>query len=457
MRHFALSLAVLAFVAGPSAAQTRPEAAPPRTSNGSHVTDGIVAVVGTHPILWSEVLEVIGQERARGTQLPNDSLGAVTLAKNILNQLIDEEVLLQKAAGDTSIHVADADVQETVTRQVQQVRSQFPSDQEFLRQLRQAGFGTQDEYRKWMSDQAQRTELQRRIVQKFQQEGKMVKVAVSDQDVNVAYEQAKANFPKRPPAVTFRQLVVPTSASRQALDKARVKAESLLAEIRRGADFEQVARRESQDSASREQGGDLGWNRRGELQPEFEQMMFALAPGQVGPVVFTQQYGYHIIKVDRSKPSEVKARHILIKPEYTPDDTIRAKARADSALTLWKGGAVFDTLVKKYHDRDELEASLEPFPREQLPESYRTAIEGKAKGDFVGPFPIADRARGVPKYVVLQLTDVIEAGDYTVEEVRDRMRQQMSQERSFRRLIEQLKKETYVRVYPVEPFLARAP
>jgi peptidyl-prolyl cis-trans isomerase SurA len=456
MRHFALSLAVLAFVAGPSAAQTRPEAAPPRPSNGSHVTDGIVAVVGTHPILWSEVLEVIGQERARGTQLPNDSLGAVTMAKNILNQLIDEEVLLQKAAGDTSIHVADSDVQETVNRQVQQVRSQFPSDQEFLRQLRQAGFGTQDEYRKWMSDQAQRNELQRRIVQRFQQEGKMVKVAVSDQDVNVAYEQAKANFPKRPPAVTFRQLVIPTSASRQALDKARAKAESLLAEIRKGADFEQVARRESQDSASREQGGDLGWNRRGELVPEFEQMMFALAPGQVSPVVYTQ-YGYHVIKVERSKPSEVKARHILIKPEYTADDTIRAKARADSALTLWKGGAVFDTLVKKFHDRDELEASLEPFPREQLPESYRTAIEGKAKGDFVGPFPIADRNRGVPKYVVLQLTDVIEAGDYTVEEVRDRMRQQMSQERSFRRLIEQLKKETYVRVYPVEPFLARVP
>ncbi len=457
MKSFAFSLAIVALAAAaPAAAQTLPQATQPRPANGSHLTDGIVAVVGTHAILWSEVLEVIGQERARGAPLPNDSAGAVTLAKNILNQLVDEEVLLQKAAGDTSIKVADADVQQTVDRQVQQVRSQFPSDQEFLRQLRQAGFGTQDEYRKWMSDQARRSELQRRIVQKFQQEGKMVKVAVSDLDVNEAYEKAKATFPKRPPAVTFRQLVIPTAASRQALDRARAKAESLLAEIRRGSEFEQVARRESQDSASREQGGDLGWNRRGELVPEFEQMMFALAPGQVGPVVYTQ-YGFHIIKVERSKPSEVKARHILIKPEYTPEDTIRAKARADSALKLWRDGAVFDTLVKKFHDRDELEASLEPFPREQLPESYRNAIANKAKGDFVGPFPIADKNRGVPKYVVLQLTDVIEAGDYTVEEVRDRMRQQMSQERSFRRLIDQLKKETYVRIYPVDPFLARVP
>jgi parvulin-like peptidyl-prolyl isomerase len=153
----------------------------------------------------------------------------------------------------------------------------------------------------------------------------------------------------------------------------------------------------------------------------------------------------------------VKSRHILIKPDYTGGDTVRARARADSALALWRGGAVLDSLVKRFHDDDEFEGSLEPFPRDQLPESYRTAIGTQAKGEFVGPFPIADRSRGVPKYVVLQLTDVIEAGDYTVEEVRDRMRQQLSQERSFRRLIDQLKRETYVRLHPIEPFLAKAP
>jgi peptidyl-prolyl cis-trans isomerase SurA len=185
-------------------------------------------------------------------------------------------------------------------------------------------------------------------------------------------------------------------------------------------------------------------------------MMFAIAPGQVSPVVLTQ-YGYHIIKVDRAKPSEIKASHILIKPVYEAADTLRARARADSVLKLWQGGTPFDTLVKRFHDSDELDASTEPFPREQLPESYRDAIGTKARGEFVGPFPIADRNRGVPKYVVLQLTDVIEAGEYTVEEVRDRMRQSMSQERSFRRLIDQLKSETYVRTYPIEPFLARAP
>jgi peptidyl-prolyl cis-trans isomerase SurA len=456
MKRLAL-LTLALFIATPAfAQQATPPVAQQRPAPASQLTDGIVAIVGTHAILWSEVLEVIGQERSRGAKLPEDSAGAAEFAKGILTNLVDEQVLLQRAAGDTSITVADADVAATVDRQVQQIRSQFPSDQEFLRQLRTAGFGTQEEYRRWMTDQARKSELQRRVVQKYQQEGKMVRVAVSDQDVNEAYERAKATFPKRPPAVTFRQIVVATQASQQALDRARAKADSLLAEIRRGADFEQVARRESQDSSTKEQGGDLGWQRRGELVPEFEQMMFALPPGQVSPLVLTP-YGFHIIRVDRSKPAEVKVRHILIKPDYTPEDTLRARARADSALLQWRSAVPLDTLVKRYHDRDEMEGSLEPFPREQLPESYRTAIGTRVKGDFVGPFPIADRNRGVPKFVVLQLTDVIEAGDYTVEEVRDRMRQQLSQERSFRRLLDQLKRETYVRVHPVEPFLARSP
>src|SRR5687768_3510721 len=147
---------------------------------------------------------------------------------------------------------------------------------------------------------------------------------------------------------------------------------------------------------------------------------------------------------------------MLIQPVYSGAETLRARARADSALQLWRGGEPFDSLSKRYHDRDEFEGSLEPFPREQLPESYRTAIGTKVKGEFVGPFSIPDANR-VVKFVVLQLTDVIEAGDYTVEEVRDRMRQQLSQERSFRRLLDQLKRETYVRTYPVEPFLSRGP
>jgi parvulin-like peptidyl-prolyl isomerase len=451
MKRIAFLLA-LATAVHPAAGQE--PAPPPREAGTIRQVDGVVAVVGARAILWSEVLETIGRERAGGAPIPTDSAGAAEYARTVLGALIDEEVLLQRATGDTSIKVADADLTQTVDQQVSQVRGQFPNEQEFLRQLRVAGFGTLDEYRTFISEQARRAELQRRLVQKYQAEGKMVRVAVNDRDVNEAYERAKATFPKRPPAVTFRQVVVPTAAAQEAVAAARRKADSLLAEIRGGADFAQVARRESMDSASATQGGDLGWNRRGELVTAFEETMFRLRPGQISEPVLTQ-YGYHIIRVDRAKPAEVRVSHILIKPTYAPEDTLRARARADSVLQLWRAGTPFDTLVKRYHDSDEAEGSLEPFPKEQLPPSYREAIGDLPRGSFIGPFSIADRGRGVPKYVVLQLTEVVVEGEYTVDEVRDRLRQQLSQERSFRRLLDNLKSETYVRVFPIELYLQR--
>ncbi|HWP02408.1 MAG TPA: SurA N-terminal domain-containing protein, partial [Gemmatimonadaceae bacterium] len=84
--------------------------------------DRVVAVVGSKAILWSEVLEVIQQRRAQGLQIPEDSAGQIQLARQVLNELVDEEVLVQKAEQDTSITVADADLRETVEAQLRQTR-----------------------------------------------------------------------------------------------------------------------------------------------------------------------------------------------------------------------------------------------------------------------------------------------------------------------------------------------
>ncbi len=407
--------------------------------------DRVVAVVGTTPILLSEAQEVVNQRRAQGMVIPPDSAGQAVLLAQVVSDLVDEEVLVQRAQTDTSIKVADADLTATVDQQLKQVRSQFQGDQELLSELRTAGFGNLEEYRRWLTDQARRRALQQRLVQQLQREGKMPAASISEKDISDAYEKSKEQLPKRPASVMFRQIVVATTASQAALDAARAKADSLLAEIRAGGDFEQIARRESMDPSSKEQGGDLGWNRRGHMVEPFDRVMFALAPGKVSPVIQTT-YGFHIIRVDRVRPDEVKARHILIRPSYDSADVARARVRADSVLTLWQAGTPFDSLVKKFHDPDEVEGSLDPFPRDSLPESYAKAFEGKKTGDFVSPFSIDDPQRGVPKFVIARMTNVSEGGDYTIADLRERIRENLSQERSYRQLIDQLKQETYVRI-----------
>ena len=409
--------------------------------------DRIVGVVGQHAILWSDILEELAQRRAQGLQVPEDSVAQLTLARSILNEMIDVEVMVQRARTDTSIVVEDNDLTNTVEQQMKRLRDQFKTDAELAAALKGGGFGSIEEYRRWLTDQARRRALQERLVAKLKQEGKMIAVAVSEEEISEAFAREKARLPKRPATVTFRQIVVPTEASEPAKKAALAKAESIYKDLTTGGDFEQIAKRESMDSASAVQGGDLGWNRRGAMVASFDAMMFALPPGQVSPIVETQ-FGYHIIRVDRVQPSERKARHILIKPKYDSADVARARVRADSVLALWQGGTPFDTLVARFHDvaSDEARGVLEPFERSKLPESYQKAFEAKEDGDFVPPFPVEDAQRGVPKFVVAQLVNVQTEGEYTMQDLRNQIREQLSQEKSYRRLLDSLRRETYVAV-----------
>lgn len=409
--------------------------------------DKIVAVVGQQPILWSDVLEEISQRRAGGLQVPEDSTAQLALAKSIIEEMIDVEVMVQRAKADTSITVADADLTNTVDQQMKRLRDNFKTEGEFATALKGGGFGNVEEYKRWLTDQARRRALQERLVAKMKQDGKMISVAVSEEEITEAFGRERERLPKRPATVTFRQIVVPTLASEAAKKVAYAKAESIYKDLTTGGDFEKIAKRVSEDSGSAVQGGDLGWSRRGQMVPAFDEMMFLLPPGQISPIVETQ-FGFHIIRVDRVQPAERKARHILIKPKYDSADVARASIRADSVLALWEKGTTFDTLVARYHDvaSDEAKGVLEPFERSRLPESYQKAFEGKKNGDFIPPFPVDDKQRGVPKFVIAQLVNVVAEGDYTVQDLRNQIRDQLSQEKSYRRLLDGLRKDTYVTV-----------
>jgi len=404
--------------------------------------DKVVAIVGDQPLLWSDVLTAINQRRAQGMQLPPDSAGQAALARQVLGELIDEEILVQKAK-EMKLEVVESDVTSAADRQIKQVRSQFQTDEEYRNELRKAGLGSPDEYRKSLIDQYRRQQFQQKAFAELKKKAKPVNV--SDAEISAAFERSKADLQKRPATVTFRQIVVAPHASPAAKAKAKARADSLLAEIRKGGDFEQIAKRESMDPSTKQLGGDLGWNRRGGgLVPEFEAVMFALRPGEVSPVVETA-FGYHIIRVDRVQSAEVKARHILIAPEIDSADVARARTEADTVAAEWRRGVPYDSLVKKYHDPTEEKGVLQPFPRDSLPASYSGALAGAKAGSITQPFELAN-PRGAPKFAVLQVVTLTEAGEYKESEIRDQIRQQLSDERSIRALLDDLRKQTYVAI-----------
>ena len=443
----------LALVAAASAGAQQP--AVPAAPTTPISLDAIIAVVGDQPITRFDLREALLAKIQRGeVKEPTDSASDAALQRDVLDDLIQDELLIQKAK-DLKIEVLDAEITPDVDRQVKDTRARFPNESEFRNALAKASLGTPEEYRRFLMDQFRRQLTRQKVLRKLNQDGKIVPINVTEAEITAEFEKAKEFIPKKPATVTFKQIVIAPQATAAAREAARLKAEAVLAEIKAGADFEKLAKRESMDLQTRETGGDIGWARRGDNVPEFDRWLFgssflaALSPGQVSPVV-ELPFGYYIIRVDRVQPGEVKAHQIVIAPKIDSLDVARAQKLADSVEKLWKSGVPFDTLAKKYHDYGGKEETsiLTPWVRDSLPVSYQKAFLLRKPQDVV-TFQIPGSAQrpDVPKFVVAQLLTAEEAGERTLDEMRSAVRSELSQRGGIRRYIDSLKKQTYVAIH----------
>ena len=125
-------------------------------------------------------------------------------------------------------------------------------------------------------------------------------ITVSDAEVQKAYADNAKDYEQ----VKARHILIAPKGSPAAQpgkeltdEQAKAKAEDLRKQIVAGANFEELAKKESDDTGTGARGGDLGSFSRGQMVPEFDQAAFAAKVGEVTPVVKTQ-FGYHIIKVE---------------------------------------------------------------------------------------------------------------------------------------------------------------
>jgi peptidyl-prolyl cis-trans isomerase D len=125
-------------------------------------------------------------------------------------------------------------------------------------------------------------------------------------DVAAYYEQNKREYSKGEQARARHVLVrMARGASDAEKTAAHDKAEALRKEIQGGKDFAEVARASSDDTGSKAQGGELGWNERSAWVPAFSQAAFNLKIGAISEPVLTP-FGWHIIQVEERKPAEEK-------------------------------------------------------------------------------------------------------------------------------------------------------
>jgi peptidyl-prolyl cis-trans isomerase C len=214
---------------------------------------------------------------------------AKQVRRQILDNLIDRELLLQEAkALKMSVpprHLDD---------ELQKIVQRFPSPEAFEQALTAQNF-TLDSVKKDMEGQMLRQQLVKQEI--------LDKTAVSASDVQSFYEQHREKYAEEE-QVRARHILIKVPQEASAADDANLKkkAGDVLKRAKKGEDFAALAKEFSEDG-SRADGGDLGFFGRGQMVAPFEEVAFALKPGQVSDLVRTQ-FGYHIIKVDERKPAK---------------------------------------------------------------------------------------------------------------------------------------------------------
>jgi peptidyl-prolyl cis-trans isomerase C len=127
-------------------------------------------------------------------------------------------------------------------------------------------------------------------------------ITVSDEDLKKVYETKQKDYEQ----VTAKHILIAFKGSPAAQpskpelteEQAKAKATELRKQIAAGASFEELAKKESDDTGSGANGGDLGDFNHGQMVPEFEAAAFAAKVGEVTEPVRTQ-YGFHLIKVEK--------------------------------------------------------------------------------------------------------------------------------------------------------------
>lgn len=207
----------------------------------------------------------------------------------VMDQLILQELLWQEAQR-REIIVSDAEIDE----QLEKMKAGFDTEQAFLFKIREGGF-TEATYRENIRQQ--------RSVQRMVSEDISSKIEISDAEI-LDFYVANMDRMTVPEQVRARHILINLqSDDDDARAAAMAKITAVQKEIENGAGFALTAMQRS-EGPSANQGGDLGFFGRGKMVPAFEEVAFALQPGEISDVVETQ-FGFHIIKVEERQEGRV--------------------------------------------------------------------------------------------------------------------------------------------------------
>jgi peptidyl-prolyl cis-trans isomerase D len=212
----------------------------------------------------------------------------------------------------------------------------------------------------------------------------------------------------------------------------RQKAEAVLKQAKHGANFEELAKKYSEDDATKPKGGDLGWIVDKQTVPEFQQAAFSLPKGAISDLVKTE-YGFHIIKVLDHEAAHTKSfeevRDSILQPVLDQKVNAEANNISDDLATAVRRSdrQSLEDLAKKFSlDLGETPpvAATDPVGQLGTSQDLHRALSEMRVGELSQPIQIDSG------FVIVTVKDIVPAHQATLAEVHDRVLADYQQEKS---------------------------
>lgn len=303
-----------------------------------NVIDKIVAQIGDEIILLSD----LQQQRLQLLQGGQDGDKQTDCA--ILEEFLYEKLLVNQAKID-SVEVLDTDVNREMEERLRYIAGQIGSIEKLEEFYGKSVAKIKAEFFELIKKRLLADEMKRTITQN---------VKVTPKEVEKFFKKLpKDSIPYINSKVTVAHIVMYPIVTQKDKEKAFSKLAKIKSEIENGVQgFATAATLNTEDPGSRISGGDLGWQTRGTMVPEFESALFNLEPNQISEIIETQ-YGYHIIQLLERKGDNFHCRHILIAPHVSDEALVIAATTIDSVHSEIKKGTIsFEEAARRYSDDD---------------------------------------------------------------------------------------------------------
>lgn len=342
--------------------------------NAQEVLDKVVAVVNNEVIMKSELdfqTAYVAAQRKLNPSSPD-------LKKQVLNAMVEEKLLYAQALLD-SVNVNEDEVSRNIEYRINMFIQQYGSKEKV-----QEVYGMSIEKIRRELRESVRKELMSQAVR----QKKFGMIDASRREVEEFYNTYRDSLGLIPEKYTIAHIFKNPLASDKVKKEARSFALSLLDSLKAGADFAALAKKYSEDPGTAQQGGDLGFSKRGSLVPEYESAAFALKEGELSDVV-ESSFGFHIIQLLEKRGETAHTRHILIKVKTDQDADLKAiEFLSELRDSVVRKLAKFDELARKYSDDKEtrkLGGLLGTFDVGQLDKNLLDEVTKLKEGDISYP------------------------------------------------------------------------